>query len=234
MTAVSFGRFVLDRGTRELRDAGRTVALSPKAYHLLDVLVTNRPKALAKSDLQEQLWPETFVVEKNLVNLIAEIRAALGDDATHPTFVRTVHRFGYAFRDPASEPDAGRQPRRRQDVRFRLVWAGSRVGLFDGEYVLGRDPDLELFLDAADVSRRHARITISADGATIEDLESKNGTFVTDRRLDAPARLVDGDSIRIGSVLLTFTAVRSLGSTQTEHCIDREPRRGATGSRSPA
>jgi DNA-binding winged helix-turn-helix (wHTH) protein len=224
MTAVSFGRFVLDRGTRELRYAGRTVALSPKAYQLLDLLVTNRPKALAKSDLQEQLWPETFVVEKNLVNLIAEIRAALGDDATHPTFVRTVHRFGYAFRDPASELDARRQPSRRQDVRFRLVWAGGRFGLCDGEYVLGRDPDLELFLDAADVSRRHARLTISADGATIEDLDSKNGTFVTDRRLDAPARLVDGDSIRIGSVRLTFTAVRSLGSTQTEHCIDREPR----------
>jgi two-component system OmpR family response regulator len=72
MTAVAFGRFVLDRDTRELRDAGRTVALSPKAYQLLEVLVTNRPKALAKSDLQEQLWPGTFVVEKNLVNLVAE------------------------------------------------------------------------------------------------------------------------------------------------------------------
>ena len=62
MTGVSFGRFVLDRDTRELRDAGRTVALSPKAYQLLDVLVSNRPKALAKSELQEQLWPGTFVV----------------------------------------------------------------------------------------------------------------------------------------------------------------------------
>ena len=48
MTAVSFGRFVLDRETRELRDTGRTVALSPKVYKLLEVLVTNRPKAVAK------------------------------------------------------------------------------------------------------------------------------------------------------------------------------------------
>jgi DNA-binding winged helix-turn-helix (wHTH) protein len=230
MTAVSFGHFVLDRDTRELRDAGRRVALSPKAYQLLDVLVTNRPKALAKSDLQEQLWPGTFVVEKNLVNLIAEIRAALGDDATHPTFVRTVHRFGYAFRDPASQPDAARQVR-RQDARFRLVWAGGRVGLADGEYILGRDPDLELFLDAADISRRHARIVINGEDATIEDLESKNGTFIADDRVDAVTRLGDGDSIRVGSVELTFTAIRSRGSTETEHRIGRTPRpRRAAGS----
>jgi len=133
------------------------------------------------------------VVEKNLVNLIAEIRAALGDDAAHPTFVRTVHRFGYAFRDPTSQPDEKRQQSVRQGSRFRLTWTGGRVGLSDGDYVLGRDPDLELFLDSADVSRRHARITINAEGATIEDLESKNGTFVADRRIDATTRLTDGD-----------------------------------------
>jgi DNA-binding winged helix-turn-helix (wHTH) protein len=221
VTAVSFGSFVLDLGTRELRDDGKAVALSPKAYQLLEVLVTNRPKALSKSVLQEQLWPETFVVEKNLVNLIAEIRAALNDDATHPKFVRTIHRYGYAFRDPTSEPGVKRPLSRRQDVRFRLVWTGGRVGLTDGQYVVGRDPDLELFLDAPDVSRRHARITITGDEATIEDLESKNGTFVTDRRLDTATRLVDGDSIRIGSFQLTFTAVRSRGSTETEHGMER-------------
>jgi len=222
VTAVSFGSFVLDLDSRELRDEGKTVALSPKAYQLLEVLVTNRPKALAKSALQERLWPETFVVEKNLVNLVAEIRAALGDDATHPKFVRTIHRFGYAFRDPASEPDAKQQPSRRRGAPFRLVWAGGRIGLSTGDYVLGRDPDLEVFLDSPDVSRRHARITINGDEATIEDLDSKNGTFVTDRRLEAATRLVDGDSIRVGSVQLTFTAVRSRGSTETEHCTDRE------------
>jgi len=87
--------------------------------------------------------------------------------------------------------------------------------------VLGRDPDLELFLDSPDVSRRHARIMIAGDEATIEDLESKNGTFVTDRRLEAATRLADGDSIRVGSVRLTFTAVRSRGSTQTQSRVER-------------
>lgn len=214
MSAVSFGEFVLDLDARELRRGSEPVLLSPKAYQLLQMLVQHSPKALSKAVLQEQLWPDTFVVEKNLVNLIAEIRDALGEAAAHPRFVRTVHRFGYAFRNAEPGPPAPAAVR-RENARFRLVWAGGRVGLCDGEYVLGRDPGLELFLDLPDVSRRHARIRIAGDDATIEDLQSKNGTFVTDRRLDGSVRLADGDSIRIGSARLTFTAVRSRGSTQT-------------------
>src|SRR5687768_2559909 len=97
---VAFGDFVLDFETRELRRGTTPVALSPKAFQLLGLLVENRPKALSKSDLQERLWPGTFVVEKNLTNLIAEIRHALGDAASDPMFVRTIHRFGYAFQTP--------------------------------------------------------------------------------------------------------------------------------------
>ena len=216
MTAVSFGSFVLDPDTRELRRGTESVALSPKAYQLLEVLLANRPKALSKAALQQHLWPDTFVLEKNLVNLIAEIREALGDSATNPQFVRTVPRFGYAFRDVSSPHSATAARMRRTEPRFRLIWTGGRATLTDGEYVLGRDPDLELFVDAQDVSRHHARITIAGDEATIEDLESKNGTFVSDRRVDSAARLEDGASIRVGSVRLTFTAVRNPGSTETE------------------
>lgn len=216
MNAVPFASFVLDLDTRELRHAGNAIPLSPKAYQLLEVLVVNTPKALSKSELQERLWPDTFVLEKNLVNLVAEIREAIGDDAARPRFIRTVRRFGYAFRDSTSQASSDALPRGRADVRFRVAWPGGRVGLSDGEHVLGRDPDLELFVDSPDVSRRHARIIIAGDEATIEDLDSKNGTFIADRRVDASARLVDGDSIRVGSIELTFTAVRSRGSTATQ------------------
>jgi DNA-binding winged helix-turn-helix (wHTH) protein len=214
VSAVSFGEFVLDDDARELRRRGEPVLLSPKAYQLLEVLVQHSPKALSKGVLQEQLWPDTFVVEKNLVNLIAEIRDALGEDATHPRFVRTVHRFGYAFRSAKAEPPASRTVRREQGG-FRLVWAGGRIGLSDGEYVLGRDPDLELFVDSPDVSRHHARIRIAGETATIEDLDSKNGTYVAERRIQATAPLLDGDLIRLGSLQLTFTAVKNRGVTQT-------------------
>ena len=81
---VCFGDFVLDPETRELCRGGDPIPLSPKAYQLLEILVANRPKALSKIALQERLWPDAFVVEKNLVNLIAEIRKALDDDRDTP------------------------------------------------------------------------------------------------------------------------------------------------------
>jgi DNA-binding winged helix-turn-helix (wHTH) protein len=214
VTVVSFGSFVLDLDTRELRRGSELVPLSPKAFQLLEVLVVNGPKALSRSALQERLWPDTFVLDKNLTNLVSEIREALGDHATDPQFVRTVPKFGYAFLHSTFRAAAGARLH-PTGARFRVVWLGGRAALTDGEYVLGRDPDLELFLDAHDVSRRHARITIAGEDATIEDLDSRNGTFVSERRVDSATRLVDGASIRVGSVRLTFTRVQHRGSTVT-------------------
>jgi pSer/pThr/pTyr-binding forkhead associated (FHA) protein len=76
--------------------------------------------------------------------------------------------------------------------------------------------DAEIFLNSAGVSRRHARITISAGRATIEDLGSKNGTFVGNQRVDSPRSIVDGDTIGVGAVKLTLTVVQSPSSTRTE------------------
>ena len=110
MKCWTFGDFVLDLDTHELVRAGTPVSLSPKAFRLLGLLVENHPKALSKAELQDGLWPGTFVVEKNLTNLVSEIREALGDDPVRPRFIRTVHRIGYAFREAASieSREAGR------------------------------------------------------------------------------------------------------------------------------
>jgi DNA-binding winged helix-turn-helix (wHTH) protein len=100
---VRFGTFVLDPDTRELLRGSVPVPLSPKAFDLLMILVEGRPKAISKSDLQERLWPATFVVEKNLANLVSEIREAIGDDPSNPRFIRTIRRYGYAFRETPGE-----------------------------------------------------------------------------------------------------------------------------------
>lgn len=215
---VTFGEFVLDVETRELLRGRTPIALSPKAFQLLGILVASRPKAISKRDLQERLWPNTFVVEKNLTNLIAEIRDALVDDAAQPRFIRTVHRFGYAFCEAPADraSDSGAHPA----ARVRLTWPGGHATLSDGDHILGRDPDLELFLDSPSVSRRHARLRISGRDATLEDLGSKNGTFVGSRRIQAAVPLADGDSIRIGSVEMAFRIVEPLGSTETRSFLD--------------
>jgi DNA-binding winged helix-turn-helix (wHTH) protein len=204
---VRFDTFLLDSETRELLRDGHSVPLSPKAFDLLRILVADRPKAISKSDLQERLWPDTFVVEKNLANLVSEIRDALGDDPSTPRFIRTVHRFGYAFRETVPRRQAGLPASRGGDVSFLVTWMNGRLLLDDGTHVLGRDPEAEVFLNSPGVSRRHALITISAGRATIEDLGSKNGTSVGDQRVNGSRSLADGDIIGVGSVKLTLTAV---------------------------
>jgi Tol biopolymer transport system component/DNA-binding winged helix-turn-helix (wHTH) protein len=94
---IRFGPFTLDLESRQLTSGSEDIHLEPKAFELLSALVLARPKALSKADLQERLWPGTFVAEANLSNLVAEIRAALGDPARAPKYVRTAHGFGYAF-----------------------------------------------------------------------------------------------------------------------------------------
>jgi hypothetical protein len=211
---VRFTPFILDLESRQLLRGNDVVHLSPKAFDLLTILVAHRPKALSKSALLERLWPGTFVVEKNLANLVGEIRDAIGDDPSNPRFIRTVHRFGYAFRDtPGGQ---GGPPASRGGVSFRLKWMNGRVTLEEGEHVLGRDPDVEIFLNSAGVSRRHARIRISEGLATIEDLGSKNGTFVGDQRVERPRSLGDGDIIGVGAVKLTLRMVQVPSSTKTE------------------
>jgi DNA-binding winged helix-turn-helix (wHTH) protein len=122
---VSFADFVLDRDTRELRRGAAAVPLSPKAFRLLEILVEYQPKAIDKAALQHLLWPNTFVVEKNLANLVADIREALGESAEHPRFVRTVPTFGYAFLDLTANVAAERAGSALPPVpQFRVTgWA---------------------------------------------------------------------------------------------------------------
>ena len=92
-----FDQFALDSGTRQLLRDGKEVHVSPKAFDLLCALVENRSRAMERTELHQQLWPDTFVLDTNLASLIAEVRRALGDSAEEPTFVQTLHRFGYRF-----------------------------------------------------------------------------------------------------------------------------------------
>lgn len=213
---VRFSPYVLDLESRQLLRDDDVVHLSPKAFELLSILVSGRPKAFAKNDLLDRLWPGTFVVEKNLANLVSEIREAIGDDPANPRFIRTVQRFGYAFRETAAPRDQGRSASRGNERSFRLTWAEGRVTLEEGENLIGRDPDAAVFLNVSGVSRRHARIGISAGGATIEDLGSKNGTFVGDQRVAGARTLGDGDVIGVGSVKLTLRIFETPSSTKTE------------------
>ena len=210
---LRFGELTFDADTRQLVGADGEVHLSPKAFELLKILVEHRPRALSKNELHELLWPATFVSEANLASLVAEIRDSLGDDARHPRFVRTAHRFGYAFCGEAAVVPESASPSEAASFCW-LLKDGRRLPLRIGENILGRDDDV-IQIDSPTVSRRHARIVITAGDALLEDLGSKNGTFAQGAPVSTPVRLADGDELRIGSVMLRFRMVLPKGATAT-------------------
>jgi hypothetical protein len=155
------------------------------------------------------------VSEANLPGLVKEIRRALGDDPRSQRFVRTLHGFGYAFSAAAGKDDDVR-PRRRSSTPMFWVMSDAPVALSEGENILGRDPDATVWFDRPGVSRRHARIVVSGEKATLEDLGSRNGTSLRGERVVKPTALRDGDQIRLGSVSVTFRVRRAAGPTETE------------------
>ncbi len=195
---IRFGEWAVDHDRRLVLRQGTAVHLSPKAFELLEILVEARPRVLTKTELLERLWPQTYVVEANLSNLVAEIRAALGDSSRKPRWVRTAHGLGYSFEaEVTSEaPEA---------VGFYwLIHPEGRVALREGNHLIGRHPRSVVPIDSSTVSRTHARIVISGGEAVLRDLGSKNGTYLRGVRIREPAVLHDGDDIAIGEVVLTF------------------------------
>jgi DNA-binding winged helix-turn-helix (wHTH) protein len=209
---IRFDECVLDTDARQLHCSGREVHLSPKAYELLKLLVEVRPRALSKTELVARIWPGVFVSDASLARVVNEVRQGIGDSARDPHLLRTVHAFGYAFSGEASadpEPAAGRSS-------CWLVAGERRFPLAEGEQTIGRDANAGVCLESPRVSRHHARVVVRGARATIEDLGSKNGTFIGDERLDGPRELKPGDTIRIGPFSLVFAVGGAAGLTETE------------------
>ena len=217
---LSFADCVFDSGTREVHRAGSRLGVSPKAFELLDLLIRHRPNALSKEQIHEHLWPKTFVSDASLSNLVAELRAALGDDAQNSRILRTVHRFGYAF---IAEGRVGTLAPLAPSA-FRLVWELREIELAAGENVFGRDSDSVVWIDDPSVSRRHARILVDSDGATLEDLGSKNGTSINGEAVHDRRSLADGDLIEVGRASMVFRVLKQTGSTQTATGLKGRPR----------
>lgn len=214
---VRFGEFLLDTDTRQLFRDGTEVHLQPKTFELLELLVRSRPKALSKRQIRAEVWPETVVGEASLTVAVAELRAALADDAKEPRFVRTVYGFGYAF---AGETDPGKTAPQAAAAAAapRLLWEKRVIPLLEGDNVVGRDEGVTVRIDAPGVSRRHACIRVAGGHATIEDLGSKNGTYVGDEiaAIAGLTPLPDHARLRLGRVLLVFRSAPEDGATRTE------------------
>jgi DNA-binding winged helix-turn-helix (wHTH) protein len=208
---VTFGGYRLDLATRQLRHGKTEIRLSPKAFDLLHVLVDNRTRAVSKAELHDRLWPGTFVTDANLTVLVAELRSALHDRPGAPRFVRTVRGYGYAFCGQIS----GTVDVPASSQTCWIVWSGGEIALHEGDNIIGRDPGATVRLDRPSVSRRHACIVVSSQGAVVQDLGSKNGTLLRRERISVAAALADLDELEVGSVRLTVRILSVGVATQT-------------------
>src|SRR5215207_4367616 len=92
-----FGPFRLDADERLLSREGHPIALPPKVYETLSVLVGSDGRVLTKDELMRAIWPDTVVEEANLAHNISELRKALGDSPETPRYIQTLPRRGYRF-----------------------------------------------------------------------------------------------------------------------------------------
>ena len=207
-----FGEFHLDTAAYALSRAGDRIKLEKLPMELLMLLVGSAGTLVDRRTIQAALWgPDVFVQHGSATNTaVRKIRQALDDDADQPRFVETVVGKGYRFIAPVVE---GR-PERRLLPTYCVTRGKQEFRLDGGDNLLGRDPEARVYIDHPSVSRRHAQISIRPDRATLADLESRNGTFVSGRRIDSPIEIHPGAIIGLGLITLTFRLLSGPASTK--------------------
>jgi DNA-binding winged helix-turn-helix (wHTH) protein len=109
-TRYQFGEFVLSPRQRMLWRDGVPVALIPKYFDLLHLLIRRRHEAVSKQAIFGEVWSDVVVSDGALSQAVRILRRTLDDDAREPRFIRTVPRHGYQFVWPLLEEHADDGP----------------------------------------------------------------------------------------------------------------------------
>jgi len=133
---VRFGVFEVDLQAGELRKSGVKLKLTGQPFQVLTILLDRPGEVVSREELQNRLWPDTFVdAEHNLNTAINKIREVLGDSAENPRFVETLPRRGYRFIAPVQNEqpvvrlqitpakNLGASPRGKSRWRSRLLYS---------------------------------------------------------------------------------------------------------------
>jgi DNA-binding winged helix-turn-helix (wHTH) protein len=195
------------------------VQLRPRAMDVLARLAVAGGKLAGKRDLIDAVWRTEFVSEHALTQVIAELRAALGDDARNPTYIENIPRRGYRLVATVTPVAESLPPVHEASLPFKLQGSDGDHPLTQGANVIGRTSDADICVDRTEVSRCHARIFIEGITATIEDLGSKNGTYLNGELLQRPAVLSNGDEIWIGRSVARFRFLVEGEPTMTEKSV---------------
>jgi DNA-binding winged helix-turn-helix (wHTH) protein len=204
----------------EISSEGQRIHLEPKVMEVLIFLAGRSGGVVSKQELIDSVWQVEVISNSRLTRVIADLRHALGDDANHPRYIETIPTRGYRL----CAEIRGLPPAKPVDIEsasnFKLETATGSYPLTEGENTLGRSSGVDIRLDSEWVSRLHARIIVKRTDVFIEDLGSKNGTFVNGQRVNEATRLRDGDEISVGRGVQVIRFVTVVGSTRTDDCIE--------------
>ncbi len=205
------GDWVVQPTLCRLVSGATVVRIRPKLMDVLSYLVGRAGRVVPKAEIIDAVWAKEYVAEGTLAQSVFELRSALGDDGKGSRYIETIPKRGYRLVAPVQRLE--RTPARVP--AWVLVIGEREVALEPGVNIIGRAPDATVRIDLFEVSRHHTRIRVHPGGASIEDLGSKNGTYLRGERLNGPAELRDGDEVRVGGVLLVFRELGA-GSTRTQ------------------
>jgi DNA-binding winged helix-turn-helix (wHTH) protein len=205
----------LDRISRN----GQIVRLRPRAMDVLICLALEAGKLASKQNIIDAVWRTEFVSEHVLTQVVAELRSALGDDARNPIYIENIPRRGYRLVATVTAVAMSVPSARDAYLPFKLQGEDCDHPLIQGPNIIGRTGDADISIDLTEVSRCHARILVQGTTATIEDLGSKNGTYVNGERLEGPALLTNGDEIWIGRSVARLRFLIEGEPTMTEHTL---------------
>ena len=233
-----FGPFTLDTGAYRLLRDGDPVALSPKIIDLLRYLVS-RPSALVtKDELFKVLWPDVAVTDNALTQAVSELRQALGDDPSSPTYIQTVARRGYRFIAPIdSAPGAAQAPAAGAPEVSRQGHANT-IGVLDFNNVSRDQQFAWLSSGIAETVTNDLRASSSLriiDRVRIVEAVQRSGTDLAALRgaLDLDLAVVGsfqraGDRLRITARMVDASSGEALADAKAdgllEHVFDLQDR----------
>src|SRR6266404_3935515 len=154
-----FGPFRLDVGERALLRDAQPVALTPKAFETLVVLVQHSGHLVGKDEVLERVWHDTIVEESNLNVIIHTLRKALGDDRRESKYIETISKRGYRF------VAAVKRVTGEESVRSDLVFLPDDSSVEISESPETRIPDPTAAVPAAGV--RPTRRVLAVIGAGV-------------------------------------------------------------------
>lgn len=206
---VSFEEFTFDASRQVLSRGSQNVHLTPKEMCLLELLLNGRGKVIPEQELVDCLWPDVVVSGASLKNLVSILRTNLGEPPHGRSYIRNVRGRGYVLDAPITEL-CDEPPVHSAGY---LHYAGRIIPLHPGSNLVGRDYCCSVRLLHSSVSRRHATIVLATDRVTLEDLGSRNGTFLDGAAVSGVCRLEHDHQLTFGRLATYYTASTSDDST---------------------